>query len=74
MSFEIVTIELSEELQAAEARFSVLPSLKVPIAFKAWLVPTAIDGLLGVKAIETSPAGTSVAGWYNSALASILAL
>ena len=60
MSSEIVTVELSEELQAADARFSVLPSLNVPVAVNCCLFPAAIVGAAGVTAIETSVAGVTV--------------
>ena len=41
-------------------RSCVLPSEYVPVAFKAWVVPTANEGLAGVTAIEVKVAGATV--------------
>jgi len=53
----IVAIVVSLEAQAIEfVKFCVLPSLKVPVAVNGTVVPAAVDGFLGVTAIETSTA------------------
>ena len=52
---------LLEELQVAVAVMScVLPSLNVPVAANCWVVPSAIDGLAGLIAIETKTAAVTV--------------
>jgi hypothetical protein len=38
----------------------LLPSLKVPVAVNCWLVPSAIDGVAGVIASDTSAAEVTV--------------
>lgn len=39
---------------------SVLPSLYVPVATRAWVVPSANEGLAGVTAIESKMAGPTL--------------
>lgn len=41
-------------------RSCVLPSVYVPVAFNACVVPSAKDGLAGVTAIETSAGAPTV--------------
>jgi hypothetical protein len=49
------------ELQVAElVRSCVLPSLYVPVALKDSVVPSAIEGFVGVTSIETSTAAVTV--------------
>jgi hypothetical protein len=56
----MVAIEGAEELQLIDAvRFCALPSLKVPIAVNAWVVPTAIAGFGGFTCTDTRP-GTTI--------------
>lgn len=50
----VATVELVVVHVAELVRTRVLPSLYVPVATKAWVVPKANDGLAGVTAIETS--------------------
>jgi hypothetical protein len=67
-SLETVAMVLLEELHVAEAKVCVLLSLNVPVAVKFWAVPAGIFGPIGLTEIDTRLAGTSVAGWYSSAL------
>ena len=53
----------SEELHVTAAvRSCVEPSLYVPVAPKAWSVPSAIEGFPGVTSIDTSAAAVTVRG------------
>jgi hypothetical protein len=57
----IVATPVAEELQVAVLlRFCVLPSLYVPVAVNCWVLPLAIDGFIGVTAIDTSVAAATV--------------
>lgn len=50
----MLAIEGAEELQLTDAvRFCVLPSLKVPVAVNACVVPAAIDGVGGFTCKDT---------------------
>lgn len=56
-ALEIVAMAVFDEVQITElVRSCVLESEKVPIAVNCWVVPFAIDGLVGVTAIETKVA------------------
>ena len=68
-SLDRITIEVSDELQVAEAKICVLLSLNVPMAVNGWPEPKGVEGLVGVTAIETKLGGAKVPGWYSSALA-----
>lgn len=51
-----------EELQVTlPVRFCVEPSVKVPVAMNCWVVPSGMEGLAGVTAIEASVGSISVA-------------
>ena len=56
----VATAVLEEVQVAVVVRFCVLPLVKVPVAVNCWAVPSAIEGLLGVSAIETKAAGVTV--------------
>jgi hypothetical protein len=57
----IVATEVVDEPQVAVlVRFCVLPSLYVPVAVNCWVVPLAIDAVLGVTAIEVSTGAVTV--------------
>jgi len=55
----VATLEEPED-QLTEVRSCVLPSSKLPTAVNCWLVPSAIDALTGLTAIETRCAATTV--------------
>jgi len=56
-----VAVEVASELHVAvEVRFCELPSVNVPVAANCCVVPSEIDGLAGVTAIETNAAGVTV--------------
>jgi hypothetical protein len=58
---EIVAIVIFTYIQITEfVRFSVEPSLKVPVATNCWLRPLATLGSLGVSAIDVTIAGVTV--------------
>jgi hypothetical protein len=65
-SLETVAMTVLEELHVTEANVCVLLLLNVPMATKLWAVPAGIDGLSGLKEIDTRFAGANVGGWYNS--------
>ena len=69
-SLVMEAIPVEDELHTADCRLCVLPSVNVPVAVSCWLVPRGVVGSVGLTAMETSPAGVKVAGWYSSALAS----
>jgi hypothetical protein len=51
----IVPTEVLEEVQLTEfVRFWVLPSLYLPVAVNCCVLPLAIDGFVGVTAIDDS--------------------
>ncbi len=53
----IVAVEtVSDDHVVVLVRFCVLPSVYVPVAVNCSLVPSAIDGVAGVTAIDTSAA------------------
>ena len=52
--------ELDDEDQVTEVNGCVLPSSKLPVALNCCVVPSAIDGLAGVREIESRCAGTTV--------------
>ena len=53
----IVATEVFEEPQATEfVRFCVEPSLYFPVAVNCWVVPSGMEGLAGVTAIDDSTA------------------
>jgi hypothetical protein len=53
-----VATEFEEELHVTElVKSRVLPSAKVPMAANCWLVPSAMEGLTGVSAIEVGTRG-----------------
>jgi hypothetical protein len=57
----IVAVPVVPEAQVTVAvRFWVLLSLKVPVATNCWVAPLAIDGFVGVTAIEFSVAAVTV--------------
>ena len=52
----IVATLAAEELQLTKAvKFSVLPSLKTPVAVNCSMLPAAMEGFTGVTVMETSP-------------------
>lgn len=51
-----------DELQTADCRIAVLPSLNVPVAVNCSASPTPIEPLAGATAIDTSPAGVRLVG------------
>jgi hypothetical protein len=54
----IVPTEVLEEVQLTEfVRFWVLPSLYLPVAVNCCVLPLAIDGFVGVTAIDTKLLG-----------------
>jgi hypothetical protein len=54
---ETVAVAVIDEAQVAVVEMSfVVLSLKVPVAVNCWVAPVAIDGVVGVTAIETSVA------------------
>src|SRR5256885_6546003 len=56
-----VASEVAFELHVAvEVRFCELPSVNVPMAVNCCVVPSEIDGLAGVTAIETNAAAVTV--------------
>ena len=56
-----VAVEVAFELHVAvEVRFCELPSVNVPVAVNCCVVPSEIDGLAGVTAIETNAAAVTV--------------
>src|SRR2546425_1280863 len=56
-----VAVEVASELHVAvEVRFCVLPSVNVAVAMNCCVVPSEIDGLAGVTAIETNAAAVTV--------------
>jgi hypothetical protein len=56
----IVAAAVTEEFQLTVlVRSCVLLSLNVPVAVNCWVVPLAIDGLLGATAIETNVAAVT---------------
>ena len=61
-SLLIVARALFEELHVTEARVCVLLSLKVPVATKDCVAPTAKVEEIGLTAIETRPRGVNVLG------------
>jgi hypothetical protein len=57
----MVAVEtVSDDHVTVLVRFCVLPSLNVPVAVNACIVPSAIDGVAGVIAIETRAAVVTV--------------
>jgi len=56
----MVATEVEEEDQVTEVSNCVLPSSKLPTAVNGRVVPTEIDGVVGVTAMETRCAGTTV--------------
>jgi hypothetical protein len=65
-SLETVAIALLGELHLADTNVSVVLPVKVPIAVRLSNPPSGTHGLLGVMAMETSPLGVRVVGWYSS--------
>lgn len=58
---EMTAAVVADEPQTAEAvTFCVLPSLKLPVAVNCCMVPSAMDGFVGVIAMETSAAEVTV--------------
>ena len=56
-----VAVEVAFELHVAvEVRFCELPSVNVPVAMNCCVVPSEIDRLAGVTAIETNAAAVTV--------------
>ncbi len=56
-----VAVEVASELHVAvEVRFCELPSVNVPAAVNCCVVPSGIEGFVGVTAIETSAAAVTV--------------
>ena len=55
----LATAEEADD-QVTELKIWVLPSSKVPTAVNGWLVPSAIDALAGLTAIERRCAATTV--------------
>lgn len=53
----IATVAEDELHVATEVTSCVLPSVYVPVAVKACVVPSGITGTAGVTAIDTSTAG-----------------
>lgn len=51
---------VSEDHVAVLVRFCVLPSVKVPAAVNCWVVPSAIEGVVGVMARDTNVAEVTV--------------
>lgn len=57
----IVATDVGDELHVALLeRFWVLPSLYVPVAVNCWVVPAAMDGLVGLIEIEVSTGAVTV--------------
>ena len=57
----IVAIEtVSDDQVAVPVRSCLLLSVNVPVAVNCWLVPTAIDGVVGVTANDTSVTAVTV--------------
>ncbi len=63
-----VVIVLSDELHVAVPSVWVLLSLNVPVAVNTCAAPAGSDDAGGVSAIDTRPAGVTLAGMYNSPL------
>src|SRR5688500_14839365 len=61
-SLLIAATAVLDELQVADCKICVLPSVNVPVATNCWVVPTEIDGVVGLSTIETSPVGARVIG------------
>src|SRR5438309_9865981 len=56
-----LAVEVAFELHVAvEVRFCELPSVNVPVAVNCCVVPSGIEGFVGVTAIETSAAAVTV--------------
>ena len=53
----VATPVLVDAHVAAVVRFWVLPSVKVPVAVNCWVTPTAIEGFVGVTAIDDNVGG-----------------
>ena len=54
-AFETVAVAGADDAHVTESvRSWTEASVKVPVATNGWVVPSAIDGLVGVTAIETS--------------------
>jgi hypothetical protein len=56
----VATVGVSELQLTVLVRFCVLPSVNVPVAVNACVVPSGIVGIAGVTAIDTSAAGVTV--------------
>jgi len=56
----VATVGVSDDHAAVPVRFCVLPSVYVPVAVYCCVVPSAIDGAVGVTAIDTSAAAVTV--------------
>jgi hypothetical protein len=56
----VAVVGVSEDHVAVLVRFCVLPSVNVPVAVNCSVVPSAIDGVAGVTAMETSVAAVTV--------------
>lgn len=69
----MVALVVFEELQVTlSVRFWVEPSVKVPVAVNCWVVPSEMEGLAGVTAIEARVGSSSVAlapAWFEVAAA-----
>jgi hypothetical protein len=59
-SLIVAVVGVSELHCTLAVMFCVLPSVKVPVAVNAWVVPSGIVGIAGVTAIETNTAGVTV--------------
>jgi hypothetical protein len=56
----VAVVSVPELHVTAAVRFCVVLSLKVPVAMNCCVVPRAIDGFVGVTAIDSSTAGVTV--------------
>jgi hypothetical protein len=56
----VATLTVAEAHVTVLVRSWVLPSLNVPVAVNCWLVPRAIEGLLGFTVIEVRTAAVTV--------------
>jgi hypothetical protein len=56
----MLATEVEEEDHAIEVSNWTLPSSKLPTAVNWWAVPSAMDGIAGLTAMETRCAGTTV--------------
>jgi hypothetical protein len=59
-AFTVATEFLSLFQVAVDVRSLVLPSVYVPVALNCWVVPSAIDGFCGARAIDASVAWVTV--------------